>query len=201
MKWFWQKKHLTNLACIISPTTLDCFAISNKKVIAFQSYPLMHHEVTSRIINSNYMSAYIEKFINDHALNPHYFTCALDSQLVTEYVIEHYQEDYPILCRKQINAQHWYSAHLTYEQRFTYQLFAHALKIPCLLITSTTYCLLSMHAIKTELSNIEQLSITLESYLQKSHSESKTNQSIPEYTKQLVAQSLTLLSQREYETK
>lgn len=200
MKWPWQKKD-TALACILSPKSLDCFATNKKNVIAFQSYPLDHHEITTRIINSTYLKKCINSFITEQKLNLSYFACALDSELLVETVNKHNEKNSPVLCCKQTSADHWYSAHLTHEQRFTYQLFARSLNMPCMLITSATYCLLSANTLQQEVTDTHNLTTTLESYLQTSHSGSNTHYSLPEYTKQVIAQSLSRLSQGEYEGK
>ncbi len=200
MKWPWQKKDIA-LACILSPKSLDCFATNKKNVIAFQSYPLDHHEITTRIINSISLRKCINSFITEQKLNPSYFACALDSQLLVETINQCNEENSAALCCKQMNAHHWYAAHLTHEQRFTYQLFARSLNMSCMLITSTTYCLLSANTLQQEVTDTHNLTTTLESYLQTSHSESNTHYSLSEYTKQVIAQSLSMLSQGEYERK
>ena len=189
MRWF-RKKHKAVIAGILSPDTLECYAIHNNNISAFHSYPLSHHEVTTRIINSQSIKKYLHSFIKEHSLAPRYITFALDQRLVSEELLSEDNDECSLLCKKQLDQNNWYRASITPEQRFTYQLFIHSLTIPCLLITTTTYCLLSQYIPKVESS--EQLKQNLDSWIQNSHSENKNEP---------IVKGLIALAQEIYEEK
>lgn len=189
MRWF-RKKQKAIIAGILSPDVLECYAVEHNALLSFNAYPLKHHEVTSRIINSQSIKKCLHSFIKEHSLTPRYITFALDQRLVSEQLLPEDKEECSLLCKKQLDQNHWYQASLTPEQRFSYQLFIQELAIPCMLITTTTYSLLSQYIPKA--TSIEQLKQNLDSWIQKSHSENKNEG---------IIKGLVALSQEVYEEK
>lgn len=193
MKWFSRKRKAV-IAGILSPNAFTCYGIRNNTIEASASYSLNRREVTSRIINSYSLKNYFHSFIGHHSLAPQYFVMAIDQSLVEEKILFEDTFRQETLCKTQLDQNHWYQAAITPEQRFTYQLFIYELKIHCLLITSTTHCLLS-HYIPTSATSIKQLKQSLDSWIQKGHSESNQHGSLQDYADQKIVKGLLALSQ------